>query len=411
MKLLLTTWGSRGDMQPLLGLGLGLQRAGHDVLIGATPNFESWVRGHGLPFLPVGFDIYAFSQRETALARSPGNAARRMLQVLRSEIPGSFRQLKDVVPEMDRVVATGLQLAAGSLAEKAGVPFHFGVYVPGILKSRHHTPSLLPWGELPRWLNPLAWWAVETLAERAIGNPVNVERKALGLAPARLADSLFGNDILIAVDPHLSEVPPGIDKRWTQTGAWVLPGTDALPPELESFLRAGPPPSYIGFGSVPSASPEETTRLLVEAVRATGGRGLVSQGWGNLGRAPLPDGFLSIGDVPHDRLFPRVACVIHHGGAGTTQTAARAGVPQLVVPHAADQHYWAHRVQKLGLGPPPIPSTRLTRDTLAAGLAHLGKEHGFQHRARALGERLRAVDGVDRAIRYLEEQEHARRKQ
>jgi len=153
---------------------------------------------------------------------------------------------------------------------------------------------------------------------------------------------------------------------------------------------------------VPDGNPAETTRVLVEAVRSAGGRALISRGWANLANEPLPEGFLAVGGLPHDKLFPRLAAVIHHGGAGTTQTAARAGVPQILVPHGADQFYWASRIRKLGLGPRAVAKTRLSRDRLGAALTEVARDPGYRDRAAALGQRMRLVDGVGNTIRYLE---------
>ena len=174
-------------------------------------------------------------------------------------------------------------------------------------------------------------------------------------------------------------------------------GGPALPPKLEAFLDQGEAPVYLGFGSMTDPDPATTTQRVLDALSGLGRRAIIDEGWAGLGAGPLPEGVLAIGPVCHARLFPRLAAAVHHGGAGTTTTAARAGVPQIIVPHVMDQFYWAKRVSALGLGPPALPRTRLTAKRLAQVLAATLDNELLAERARALGERLRARKRVDTA--------------
>jgi vancomycin aglycone glucosyltransferase len=164
---------------------------------------------------------------------------------------------------------------------------------------------------------------------------------------------------------------------------------DPLPAKLESFLAMGPPPVYLGFGSMPDADPAATTRTLLEAIARTGRRALIGAGWAALGDGPLPEGVLAIESVSHPMLFPRCAAIVHHGGAGTTTTAARAGVPQVVVPHLADQFYWARRVERLGIAVAAMTRRRLDAAVLAASIREACDIEILAERARDLGVRLR----------------------
>jgi sterol 3beta-glucosyltransferase len=189
------------------------------------------------------------------------------------------------------------------------------------------------------------------------------------------------------------------------TGYWFLdPAEDWMPaPALVDFLAAGPPPVYVGFGSMSSRKPEETTALILGALARTGQRGIIHAGWGGMQRADLPDSVLMIDGVPFSWLFPRVAVVVHHGGAGTTSAGLRAGVPAVVVPFFGDQPYWGQRVADLGVGPAPIPRKKLTAERLAQAIQVAVTDHAMRQRAAELGTKIRAEDGVACAVAVVEQ--------
>jgi vancomycin aglycone glucosyltransferase len=227
-----------------------------------------------------------------------------------------------------------------------------------------------------------------------IVSAVNRRRRALGLPPERDAMRLVLGDapVLLATDAELAPGPARCRFPVDVVGALQSDVEGPLPEKLERFLDAGPPPVFFGFGSMPDPDPGATTRLLVEATERIGCRALVSAGWARLGGGPLPEHVFPVGTVSHARLFPRVAAAVHHGGAGTTTTAARAGAPQVLVPHLLDQHYWAGRVARLGVGPSALRRRALTAEVLAQTLrATLDNEY-LSDAASALGERLRAGD-------------------
>jgi UDP:flavonoid glycosyltransferase YjiC (YdhE family) len=193
----------------------------------------------------------------------------------------------------------------------------------------------------------------------------------------------------------------------TQTGAWFMPESEELPADVEAFLAAGPPPVYVGFGSMQDPDAAGTSRRVLDAVRRAGVRVLLSRGWAGLGEVELPSTALRIGSLPHGKLFPRCAAVVHHGGAGTTANATRAGVPQVIIPHEVDQFYWGHRVWTLGLSPPPIPKRRLSAEALAAAIRTCIEDAGMRQRAANFVNGIR-TDGLARAIAILEgDESHA----
>ncbi len=195
---------------------------------------------------------------------------------------------------------------------------------------------------------------------------LNARRTLLGLAPIADARSyVLTPRPWLAADQVLAPWPDLTDEAVFQTGAWILPDVRPLPPEVDTFLDAGDPPIYFGFGSI--RAPEGLSRAVTEAARALGRRAIVARGWADL--APIDDGrdCLAIGEVNQQALFQRVAAVVHHGGAGTTTAAARAGTPQVVIPQLYDQHYWAGRVAQLGIGTAHAPGSP-TAGSLATAL-------------------------------------------
>ena len=210
--------------------------------------------------------------------------------------------------------------------------------------------------------------------------------------------------LLYAYSAAVAPPPPDWGKWIEVTGYWFLdrPTDWRPPPALAAFLDEGPPPVCIGFGSMTNRDPTELARTVARALDLTGQRAVVLTGWGGLPPGELPREIFAIDSVPHDWLFPRVAAVVHHGGAGTTAAGLRAGVPTIIVPFFADQFFWGKRVFDLGVGPRPIPRKRLDADTLATAIWAATTDPDMHGRASALSERIRAEDGVARAVATFE---------
>lgn len=247
--------------------------------------------------------------------------------------------------------------------EALKIPYVFAAYCPAVLPSPSHAPAKMGTRysqSLPASAN-LAFWAEEEQSWNDLFRAtLNEERAKAALGPVEnVMRHIFTDSPWLAADPVMAPAGATADMQITQTGAWRLHDPTALPDHVEHFLANGEPPIYLGFGSMRAA--EQSSRVLIEAVRALGLRSIVSQGWGDLAPVDAGADCVSAGDVAHDRLFARVAAVVHHGGAGTTTAAARAGRAQVIVPHHYDQYYWAHRVQQLGVG-----TSGPTRDDLTA---------------------------------------------
>ncbi len=392
MRVLLSTYGTRGDVEPLVALAVALRALGAGVRLCTPPDeeFAGRLGGLGIPWVPLGLPVRAL-MRGTA----PPSAAE--LSRYRTElVDAQFDVLPSAADGCDALVVAGLaQVAARSVAEAAGLPYVYVTYAAVNLPSPHHGPPPRPgWPEPEAADNATRWEIDARRVDAQFREPLNGHRAALGLPPVEnVRDHVYSDRPWLAADPALGPWPGGDALEVVQTGAWTQPDDRPLPPDLLAFLKEGPPPVYVGFGSISPAP--DIPRWAVEISRARGHRVLVSRGWADL---DLP-GCFAIGDVNHQRLFPELAAVVHHGGAGTTQTAARAGVPQVAVPiPLADNPYWAAQVATHRIGT-TLDGPTATRESLSAAF-DTALTPATRARAKALSAEIR-TDGAAVAARRL----------
>jgi vancomycin aglycone glucosyltransferase len=297
------------------------------------------------------------------------------------------------------VVGASLVFAARSCAEHAGRPYRFLAFAPETFPSRHH-PGLGEWRQnLPPWLNRCSWWVARRMDNWMLRAPVNQGRAKLGLPPvadmlAHFSDPSLG---VLATDAELAPAPPDVPVPDAPAGAMLLDEGGPLPDEVEAFLEAGSPPVYIGFGSMPDAHPERTLACIAEAVRRAGCRAIV-RGDPKLELGPS---ILAAGKLPHATLFPRVALAVHHGGAGTCARAARAGIPQVIVPHLLDQFPWSARLVRRGLAPRPLLRRHLSSGALAARIREALGSGELRAAAARMAQALAGRDGAERVAELL----------
>jgi UDP:flavonoid glycosyltransferase YjiC (YdhE family) len=401
-RIVLAPIGSRGDVQPMLALAVGLRERGHLVTLAGPANFEAWVRTHGVPFVPVVPDMEADVRRYGDRAQRLGH----QMRILRTEvIPNQFAVLPGVCAGADLIVGAGLQAAGASVAEALGVPYAFVAYAPAVFRSAHHPPPLVPPQRLPRAVNRVAWSAFGRLLQAALAGPLAAGRRPLGLPPVRdVAAYLSSPTAVLAADRAITGPVPDLPPNVHPVPALRLADHGRLPPDVEAFLDAGSPPVLVGFGSMVTDRAHALVRLFTRAAALAGVRLLIQPGWSGVSSQDVaaPPGCLLAGDLPHGALLGRVAAVVHHGGAGTTTSVARGGRPQLVLPHLLDQFYWADRVRRLGLGPQPVPVWRVRRaGALARMLDQLVTTRSYAERAVALAATIRG-DGVAEATAVLE---------
>ncbi|MGH0035289.1 MAG: glycosyltransferase [Myxococcota bacterium] len=392
MRVALAVEGTRGDVFPMLALGERLTAGGHEVLVCAPPDFEAAARARGLEFHAVGVAVRSYLvEHAHVLTRGGISMVAEGTRYSRRCIDQQLAALPRAFEGVDFAFGAGVQLGAATAAEARGIPYRYVAYCPALLPSSHHAPFTLERQDLAPWANRLAWRLSRLGMNAALRPPVNRARRGLGLPPVGdVVVHMLTDRPILAADRELAPAPPESAARLDQVPCLHPFEPEPLPDKLASFLDAGPPPVYLGFGSMTDPDPATTTARLLRAIRSLGLRAVIARGWAGLGEGPVPDGVFVTDPVSHAALFPRMAAVVHHGGAGTTTTAARAGVPQVLVPHVLDQFYWAKRVQELGLGPPAVARRGLSAESLAGAIAQTVDAEVCAERASELGAALRA---------------------
>lgn len=421
MKILIATFGVRGDVQPYLALAVGLQSAGHRVTLVTSDNFTGWIHSYGVSTHPARFNMVEFTQKpETQALLRSGNLIRQV-RLLRDLMRQNAEAQDDVwaaIQDADFVIQSPTASGALEAVSQRGIPAAFAAPVP--FAPTRAFPSFFLGAarfSLGAGYNALTHALMHRVLWSAMGGPTtNPLRRKLGLRPwGSYADVLahsrrLGAPWLYGFSAHVLPRPTDWDESQHVTGYWFLdPAPGWAPPEdLVHFLKAGPSPVYVGFGSMNHADPERQTRLALQALELSGQRGVLLTGWGGLRRQAAPATVYFVDDVPHTWLFPKMAALVHHGGAGTTGAGLRAGVPNLITPLAPnDQPAWAERVVKLGVGPRLPRRKALTAETLATAILTAVNDQAMRARAAGLGQALRAEDGVAKAVAIVEQ--HAAR--
>jgi vancomycin aglycone glucosyltransferase len=395
MRVLLSTTGSRGDVQPLVALAVQLMDLGQEVHLCAPPDFGDWITTFGIPFTPVGPEL-----RHTAQSRPARPTPEQIRRQVEDMVTDQFAKVAGATADCDVIVAWGpLQIAVRSVAEHLGIPYVFLAFCPTSLPSPHHPPPVLPNRKRPEDADNETLWALDAQSfNDTFLDILNARRASAGLTPvADVRSHLFTDRPWLAADAALAPWPDPADQHVVQTGALLLRDERPLSAELEAFLAAGEPPVYFGFGSMPA--PPEVGLAVIHAVRSLGRRAIVSRGWADVALVDDEPDCLSIGEANLRTLFKRVAAVVHHGGSGTTTVATLAGAPQVIVPQWYDQLYFAQRVQDLGIGVAHAPGAP-TAESLVAAL-----DEAFAPdvvvRAKAVAEEVRADGALITAQRLV----------
>ncbi len=353
-----------------MALALEAKARGHDVRL---------VVSRGVEALPAafGFDCEVYPGRpvdeEMAGLNEGLSASRRMIDLFCRFMDVQSSVLPAICDGADLLLGNAIEWAAPSVAEHAGIPFFRLCLSPPFGGSNR--PVVLPLQTMPPFLNRFVWGWIDLAGGLVALRPLNRARTRLGLPRVASFSSYLDESgySFLAVDERLAPAASEWPRSFEYTGYPFLDQDLELPGDIRSFVEAGEKaPIYVGFGSMGNTNPEATKQMLLEALDASGSRALMSEGWAGLGGVSLPESVLLVKEVSHAALFPRLSGVVHHGGAGTTHTAARAGVPQLLLPHITDQFFWARSVLLEGLGPQPIPASRVDARSLATRLAELG---------------------------------------
>jgi sterol 3beta-glucosyltransferase len=413
MIITILTTGTRGDTQPYIALGLELKKAGHQVRIAAFENFENFVKSFGLDYCRIHGDV------SRVTAGKAGTNAMKADNPLKLAL--SFKELQGLVFNLQK------DFFAACLGSDV-IVYHPGAAIGYFAAQQLGVPSVLatpfpmaPTGEYPSLIfyngprmgkrfNLLThklfqqvMWSTSTApikqfwkekfgrAPKDLSNPFHKQRSQRYPTVTSCSNFVF---------PQPADWPAHVHN----TGYWFLdeePDWKASS-ELLEFLSNGAPPVYVGFGSMGNTSvAEHTTRLVIEALQRTGQRGLLASGWSGMSKMDkLPDGIFMVESAPHSWLFPQMAAVIHHGGAGTTAAGLRAGVPSIVITGGNDTLAWGRRVHELGVGPKPIARKNLTAANLADAI-RTALTMEIREAAKELGTKVQSENGARTAAQII----------
>ncbi|HEV2348073.1 MAG TPA: glycosyltransferase [Actinocrinis sp.] len=421
MRIASIAFGSRGDVQPALALGMGLQDRGHQVRMVVGADFPEEARKCGLEASAATVDFQEMLSSELGRKMfDAGNGAtlltfiRTMKRIFELNGPALMDGVYRACTEFGAEAVIGSYTSdfyAMAVAEKLGIPYISTTLQPAPLATRSGSAALSTLMPHRESLVNLAFHKamVEPFVWRIMKDPVNrFRRDVLGLPARRNRDvqqAMRRTPILNGYSRHLVPQPADWPATVHTTGFWLLESDlgFAAPSELLKFLDDGEPPVFISFGSTTTQDSAALTRLLVDAVAISGRRAIIQSGWANLGDTDLPDHIHRLTSyVPYRELFGHVAAVVHHSGAGTTSWVLHAGVPSVAIPHAGDQPFWAARAAALGAGPRPVPAGKLTADNLAQAIRRATGDSSMRERAAELGVKIRAEDGIGTAVELIE---------
>ncbi|MBU1660757.1 MAG: glycosyltransferase [Chloroflexi bacterium] len=412
MKITILTYGSRGDVQPFMALSVGLQKAGHQVRLAAPHRFEAFVGAHNIPFVPLAGNPEVISRRLNDAGANPIGMVRAMSKYIFSIADQVVNQAFAACGDADLIIHSFLFTTGGhALARKLGVPDvsvqTFPIFAPTGAIPPVSMPNLLP-GPLRyffHWLSTQIFWHGGNIGfrrlRRAYPDTFNLDL----FWPFAADESRPRTPLVYAFSPTLIPRPEEWPISYIHIPGYLFLDSSATyqpPAALGDFLAAGAPPVCVTFGSMIHRDIGRIYNIVLEALEKTCNRAIILSGWGDLQNIPLPENIFVSDAVPHDWLLPHCKIVIHHGGAGTTAAGLRSGIPNLVVPFAADQPFWGGRVYAIGAGPNPIPVGQLTSENLIMALADSDSD-AIRLGAQTVGSAIRAEDGLEETIILIEQ--------
>ena len=415
MQIVIIAPGSRGDVQPYIALGKGLQNAGHYIRLVSHSNFESLVKSYGLEFWSFGNDVKdAVENSEMRELTEKGNFLLLMAKMAKEAQREALHFAEgglSAAEGMDLVlVGIGGLFIGTAIAEKLDIPL-VQAYVFPFTPTQEFSSVLTP--KLPTFLNHLSHQLTRQLMWQGFRSADKIARKKVLNIPAAPflgpyhSESTHNMPILYGFSPSVIPAPSDWNGNTHITGYWFVDESDDWQPPtlLLDFLQSGSPPVYIGFGSMSNRNPEQTAVLVIQALSLTDQRAILLSGWGGLRKENTPDSIFMIDAIPHSWLFPRVSAVVHHGGASTTAAGLKAGIPSLVIPFFGDQPFWGQRIVDLGVGAKPIPRQKLTAERLAAAIQELVTNEEMRQRAAKLGRQIQAENGIEIAVEIINQLE------
>ena len=421
MKISIVTYGSLGDVRPYIALGKELVKAGHRVAICCNCRFQLIVVQEGLEYLYMndGFSQLIESAQGREAIQNLGSfltAAKAVLSLIKQIGPLQSQTLLDAWEAIEKfkpdvMIYNPKTHWVNHFAQKLKVPAVMTSLFPQFISTSAFPSIGFPWFTSAGHYNVLTYKVALAMSNIIGRKYIKQWRTREGL------DSAFGKIDLLhdyqgtpipfihGYSKHLSARPTDWPSSAQLSGFWHLsePGWKA-PQELLNFLGEGEPPVYVGFGSMASSNVKKTTGIVLDALQQAGVRGILATGWNGINATQLPKSVFQIDYAPHDWLFPRMAAVVHHGGAGTTAAGLLAGCPTVICPFFGDQIFWGRCVEQLGVGVAQIPQAKLNRHNLSAAIVKLRNTDSIKQKAAALGAQLQNENGMEAAVKLIEQQ-------
>lgn len=392
---------------------MGLKQAGHNVTLCTSDRFKISIIERGLNYAEMTDDLIKIIDTDEGRAaiESGGNS----FSLIKKVKPIIRRMLDEAwvaAQEAEVIIYHPKALGGYHIAEKLGIPAFMSLPLPLYTPTSAFPNLMLPNLKLGGWFNKLTYKILPLLTAPYMDVVNQWRSEVLNLPPRSfLASELVRSNgqpvpVLYSYSQHVFPRPDDWPETTVATGYCFLDRIDNWqPPEdLVEFLVAGSPPVYVGFGSMAGRNPEKVTQIVFESLARAGQRGVIATGWGGLAVSDLPDNLFKIESIPHDWLFPQMVAVVHHGGAGTTAAGLRAGKPTVICPFFGDQPFWGRRVFELGVGPEPIPHKKLCVEKLANAIQVAVSDDNIRKRAAGLGEKIRAENGIARAVDFISDQ-------
>lgn len=405
MKIVLSPSGSRGDVYPIIYLGRELKKRGHDIHIVASPDYREFCEKEYFTFSPMGTEFKVIMESFTHNMGKPIKVMKDGITIFNSELQSYYETLMTTADDADLIIASGLQFTGALVAHVKKIPYRYMAHIPILIPSKYHSPFFVPYQNLPKWINSLLWSGNMFVMGLTIGRTLNKIREDNGLKKIKKAtDHVERENVVIAVSPELGIIPPDNSDVGLQIDYFFDTDERELSEEVIDFINSGDAPVYFGFGSMTDGHPEKTLDVIFKSIKQLGVRAIISRGWANYTHDLIPEGVFFAGEEPHGKLFPHMRVIVHHGGAGTTSTAARAGIPQITAPHVLDQYYWTDRIKKLGISPGGIKKRKFNVNTLTSRLKDALENKEINRKAKELGGKLVGRNGVFQLANVIEKE-------
>jgi vancomycin aglycone glucosyltransferase len=390
MKISIVINGTRGDVQPMLALAIGLIRNGHEIVFCAPPENEELVKRYNCPFVSFGPNYRELFKKNAQY--KGGATAAPTPKEMKKETENQINNLPGLLKGSNLILGVGFVLGVHTVADILKIPYRFVIFYPVLLGTSQNDP----------FISRLLFGFGRSMTNMVIKSFINRNRARIGLQPINdVWTNWMGENVIVACDKEINAVRKGVSFPYTQTAYMMLPSQIGLPENAEKFLNSGKPPVYIGFGSNPVSRPEKFSNIFVEVARSTNQRLIISKGWADLPENNTSE-ILFVDEMPFEILFPQLAAIVYHGGSGTMAAASKAGIPQIAFPFMADQFENRKQIVKLGLGPNTCDFKKLSAEALSLAITECITNENYLKNAQGLSQKLKDTNGVNLTIELIE---------